>query len=273
MTEDARADASWLALREPADGRARSRRLVERLRAHLPREGLRVHDLGCGTGSMARWLAPRLDAPQHWVLCDRDVELLPEAEAGMPARARDGSSITCETRLGDITRLSDGPTGAGLIVASALLDMMTAPELERLTEVIATAGCPALIALSVTGRVELSPTGPLDREVEAAFNDHQRRPLRGQPLLGPDAVDAAARALRGRGLEVILETTPWHLGPEDSDLAAAWFRGWFGAAVEQRPSLAERARDYAERRRAEVADGGLRVTVHHEDLLALPRRG
>ena len=53
--------AEWLALREPADAAARAEDLVARVRRHLdgtPR--LTVHDLGTGTGSMGRWLAPLL---------------------------------------------------------------------------------------------------------------------------------------------------------------------------------------------------------------------
>ena len=54
----ARAGSGWLALREPADAAARAPQLVEELRSYLPEDrGLTVHDLGCGTGSMARWLA------------------------------------------------------------------------------------------------------------------------------------------------------------------------------------------------------------------------
>ena len=67
----------WLALREPADAAARVPALVDRLRPHLPDGPLTVRDLGCGTGSMGRWLAPLLAGPhQHWVLHDRDATLL-----------------------------------------------------------------------------------------------------------------------------------------------------------------------------------------------------
>ncbi len=50
-------DAAWLALREPFDAAARSRALAEALIAHLPARP-RLLDLGCGTGSLFRWLAP-----------------------------------------------------------------------------------------------------------------------------------------------------------------------------------------------------------------------
>ena len=57
-----------------------------------------IHDLGCGTGSMGRWLAPRLPGPQHWVLHDRDADLLAVAADEPPGVAADGAAVTVETR-------------------------------------------------------------------------------------------------------------------------------------------------------------------------------
>jgi hypothetical protein len=45
-------------------------------------------------------------------------------------------------------------------------------------------------------------------------------------------------------------------------------RGWVGAAIEQRPELADGAADYSQRRLADAAQGRLGVVVHHSDLLA-----
>ena len=74
---DVRVTPHWLDLREPADASARSLVLVDLLRRKLPRDArLAIHDLGCGTGSMLRWLAPQLDSAQHWVMYDRDDDLL-----------------------------------------------------------------------------------------------------------------------------------------------------------------------------------------------------
>ena len=65
--------AGWLALREPADAAARATDLVDQMRQRLRPSGRYViHDLGCGTGAMGRWLAPLLPGPQHWVVHDRD---------------------------------------------------------------------------------------------------------------------------------------------------------------------------------------------------------
>ncbi|WP_405920495.1 trans-aconitate methyltransferase [Streptomyces longwoodensis] len=263
----------WLQLREGADASARAVDLLDPLRirlANLPGRsgGAVVHDLGCGTGSMGRWLAPRLDGAQHWVLHDRDPYLLHFAAVASPRAAADGSRVTVETRRGDVARLTpDALAGASLVTASALLDVLTREEVGTLAAACAGAGCPALLTLSVAGRVELTPADPLDEEIAAAFNAHQRR----DGLLGPDAVTVAAEAFADRGATVKIQPSPWRLGPAEAALTAQWLRGWVGAAVEQRPELAARAERYLAARLAACAAGDLQVTVHHSDLLALPR--
>lgn len=250
--------ADWLGLREPADADARSEELVRRLDLRPP---LVIHDLGSGTGSMVRWLAPRLPGPQHWVLHDRDAALLARAAATMPP------GITVETRPGDLTDLRDADlAGASLITASALLDMLTADEVARV--VAACAGRPTLLTLSVIGSVALTPADPLDAAVAAAFDDHQRRTDGGGRLLGPDAADAAVAGFRQRGIEVEVRDTPWRLGPDRAELAAEWFQGWLAAAREQRPELVAATGSYQARRVAEARAGRLGVTVGHRDLLA-----
>ncbi len=263
----------WLRLREPADAAARAHDLLDPLRirlANLPSraDGLVVHDVGCGTGSMGRWLAPLLDGAQHWVLHDRDPYLLHFAAVAAPRSAADGSRVTVETRRGDLARLTpDALAGAGLVTASALLDVLTAEEVGALAAACATAGCPALLTLSVAGRVELTPAHPLDAEITEAFNEHQRR----TGMLGPDAVTTAAEAFAAHGATVRAHPSPWRLGPGDAALADQWLRGWVGAAVEQRPELRDPAGRYLEERLAACAAGELSVVVHHTDLLALCR--
>lgn len=263
----------WLRLREPADAAARSAESLDPLRirlANLPSRhgGLIVHDLGCGTGSMGRWLAPLLDGAQHWILHDRDPYLLHFAAVASPRAAADGSRVTVETRRGDVARLTpDALIGASLVTASALLDVLTREEVDTLAAACAGAGCPALLTLSVVGRVEITPADPLDAEITAAFNDHQRR----SGLLGPDAVGAACEAFAAHGATVHTYPSPWRLGPDHRELTAQWLRGWVGAAVEQRPELRPRADRYLAERLESCAAGELRVVVHHSDLLALSR--
>jgi hypothetical protein len=252
MTAQAvRVSPEWLRLREPADAAARSAELAERLGRQLHAAGrLVIHDLGGGSGAMGRWLAPRLARPQHWVVHDRDPDLL-ELAVGDPP---DG--VTIEARRSDIAQLTpEDLAGASLVVASALLDILTAHELAAM--LAACAGRPMLLALTVVGRVELTRPDPLDARVAAAFNAHQRR----GGLLGPDAVATAIDELRGA--EVLVRPSPWRLDASHADLMAEWFDGWVAAACEQEPALAADAGAYRERRL-------VAVTVDHADLLVLP---
>ncbi|HEX2774722.1 MAG TPA: class I SAM-dependent methyltransferase [Micromonosporaceae bacterium] len=270
ITDVPRVSAAWLRLREPADAGARARELVEPVHRHLA--GARrtvIHDLGTGIGSMGRWLAPQLPGAQHWIMYDRDPDLLERVCAEMVDASPHGEPVTMETRRCDITRLTAADLdGASLVTASALLDMLTADEVERVVAACAGAGCPALLMLSVTGRVELTPPDPLDVEIAEAFANHQRRTVGGRTLLGPDAVDATVAAFTRRGVAVRVRSSPWRLGAEHGDLASEWLTGWLAAACEQRPELAGPAAGYARRRLAEAAAGRLGVMVQHQDLLA-----
>jgi hypothetical protein len=263
-----RVSPGWLVLREPADAAARCTELAEHLRRALPVAGpLVVHDLGGGSGAMGRWLAPRLPGPQHWVVHDRDANLLEHVVADPPP----GAAVTVEARLTDITAL--GPAdlaGASLVVASALLDLLTADELAGMLATVTEIGCPALLALTVVGRVALTPSEPLDARIAAAFDAHQRRTTATGRLLGPDAVDAAVAGLCGTGAEVLVRPSPWRLDAADADLTAEWLDGWVAAACEQEPALADEGAGYRDRRLAQAAAGVLEVTVDHADILVLP---
>jgi len=294
-----RVSASWLRLREAADAAARAEDLLEPVREVLaagperPADGLVIRDLGCGTGAMGRWLAGRLPGPQHWVLYDLDPDLLRHAAAGMagaaaggtpvtaaggtagtaadgrPVTAADGTPVTVATRRQDVTRLTAGDlAGTTLVTASALLDLFTGEEVAALAAACVRANCPALLTLSVVGRVTLTPADPLDEEINAAFNAHQRRHAAGRKLLGPDAVDAAATEFDRLGARVRVRPSPWRLDGRDGPLQREWLRAWVGAACKQRPDLATAAAAYLDRRLTAATAGELRVVVGHSDLLA-----
>jgi hypothetical protein len=277
----------WLALREPADAAARSAELVDLVSPHLVDAPVVVRDLGCGSGSMGRWLAPRLPGPQVWVLHDRDADLLARAAAGLPRAAADGSTVAACTRTGDVADLRAADLGGtSLVTASALLDLLTADEVEALAAACVAASCPALLTLTVTGGAQLAPSDPLDVEFAAAFDDHQRRvdeggslapgggdslaPAGGRRLLGPDAAAVAVAAFERLGAAVLTRSSPWRLGPGEAELAEEWLRGWIAAACDQRPTLAEHAAGYLRRRLEALAAGELAVTVGHLDVLAIP---
>ncbi|MBW6434777.1 class I SAM-dependent methyltransferase [Actinoplanes hulinensis] len=246
--------AAWLALREPADAAARAAELI----GELPGPVRTVRDLGCGTGSLGRWLSPRLPLPQHWIMTDRDPALLLRAAGDMP------EGVTVSTQRRDVTELTAADlAGTDLVTCSALLDLLTAAEVERLAAVCAEARVAALFTLSVTGEVRLAPDDPLDAEIEAAFNEHQRRAEGGRRLLGPDAPEVAVAAFEKAGARVIVRPSPWRLGPALPALTAEWLRGWVAAALEERPDLA--VGDYVERRLASLPH----ASVGHQDVLAI----
>ena len=148
--------------------------------------------------------------------------------------------------------------------------MLTEADLTALVGACAGAECPILLALSVVGRVALSPAEPLDTRVATAFNAHQRRLTERGRLLGPDAVTHAVRRFGASGAEVLMRPSPWRLGSRQAELMREWFTGWVRAAREREPELAAEAAPYASRRLAQLAAGELAVTVDHADLLILP---
>ena len=219
-----------------------------------------IHDLGGGDGSMGRWLAPRLRGPQHWVVHDRDADLLERAAATPPAR------VTVETRQSDVTRLEPHDlAGASLIVASALLDILSAGELDRMLGACTAAGCPMLLALTVVGRVALRPSEPLDAR--------GRRRLQRPPAPRCSARTPPGRRRRrsgGRAPRCSSRPSPWRLDAADAELTAEWLEGWIAAACEQAARPGREARAYRDRRLAQAAAGRLAVRVGHVDLLVLP---
>jgi SAM-dependent methyltransferase len=256
--------STWLGLREPADFQARARDLVARLSLDRP---VVIRDLGCGTGSLGRWLAPQLPGPQHWILEDRDPALLEHAAATMVRTGADGSPVTVDTRQGDVTALTAADlAGTSLVTCSALLDLLTADEVDAIAAALAETRTPALFTLSVAGTVTFDPPDERDAAVTAAFNDHQRRTVGGRTLLGPDAPEAAAAIFAKHGATVTTRPSPWRLGPERSALAAEWLRGWTAAAVEQRPDLPIDA--YLADRLGTVENGRSTIVVGHQDLFA-----
>ena len=133
--------SDWLELRETEDTRARSRTLAVAAAAMLPTRPIVVHDLGSGTGSMMRWLAPLLPGPQEWVLHDWNASLVERAVDGVRPCDRGNQPIAVRSRVGELAALSAADLeGASLVTASALLDVVTARELQAIVEACAEVG-------------------------------------------------------------------------------------------------------------------------------------
>jgi hypothetical protein len=260
----------WLLLRAKVDDRSRSAQLAREAAALLPPGRQVIHDLGSGSGAMMRWLAPLLPGPQRWVLHDADAAILEHRD---PEPVIDASGLPVISRT-SVEPLADLDTSAiadaTLVVASALLDVITFAEARAIVDACIDLRVPVLFSLTVAGRVEFDPADEVDGLFASAFDAHQRREADGRRLLGPDAAGVVAGLLMDEGWRVRRASTPWDLTPDDGDLIAEWLDGWLDAAVEQQPDLGGPADKYRARRQAQVAAGDLRVTVHHEDVLAWP---
>jgi hypothetical protein len=262
----------WLALREPEDAGARSLDLAVAAAAMLPDGPIVVHDLGSGTGSMMRWLAPHLPGPQTWILHDWNAGLIERAIDGPRPRDRDNAAISVISQPGNLADLRAADlAGASLVTASALLDVLTSRETRAIVDACVGARCPALFTLSVTGEVRLSPRDELDAGFEHAFNAHQLREAGGRQQLGRYGAPIARGLFTQAGWNVRPSTTMWRLDHRRPRLLSEWFSGWVDAAVEQDSELRSAAARYRQLRTSQIERGELTAHVRHVDLLAWPR--
>jgi hypothetical protein len=283
--------ADWLALREPADHAARATTLAERAvealqtqRVDAPMSAVRVIDLGSGSGSNLRYLAPRLPVPQHWHLLDHDAALLAAAVERAPAgvgvqAGTRAPNIAVDTHRVDLRVLPPevfGGRGGGarlaptLVTGSALLDLVSAAWLEGLADRLQAMGAVALFVLSYDGRLVCEPSDPLDAEVRDLVNRHQRTDKGFGPATGPDATSSLAPLFATRGYTVHVAASDWDLGAESEELQRQLVAGWAGAAAQLAPERADAIAAWRTRRSEGIAAGRSRIRVGHQDLLAYP---
>lgn len=256
----------WLAARESADHAARSEVLLDRLRGWFGQRALlRIVDLGAGTGSNARYLAPRLALPQHWTLVDHDPDLL--GRVSIPTGL---ASVTTSTVCADLKRWQLADETPDLVTASALLDLVSGSWLDRVVADCARHRAAALMALTYDGGVTWSVPDPEDGQVRDAVNAHQVRKTALGSALGPQATEAAATRFQAAGYRVWIEPSPWQLHAEDLFLAEPLVAGWVAAAAEQLPAAETDIRAWGQRRLDDLRNGRTCLTVFHLDLLALP---
>jgi hypothetical protein len=256
----------WLALREPYDQAARNPAVLDAVRrafAGVP--AVRVADLGCGTGSTMRAVAPLLPARQDWRLVDNDAALLEAAHDAAPAMC----AVT--TAQVDLAADLGGALGddTDLVTMSALLDLVSVQWLERLVTLLAISGRPLYAALSYDGRVDLMPACRHDDTVIAAVNRHQLTDKGFGPALGPQAAATAPDRLRRQGFAIREGRSDWSFGPSDRDIQLEMLAGWAGAAAEMGvgPALLD---GWLAERRAHVEAERSQMRVGHLDFFAAP---
>lgn len=284
---DALFSDQWLTLREPADHLARDAQLTHAAdrwlarRAHSlrPFETRRaIVDLGCGSGSNLRYLAPRLQGAQRWRLVDHDAELLASARLRCESlTSLDNQPIHLESINASLTDAwEDALRGAELVTASALFDLLTLADVDALAQACLRNDCAVLFALSVDGRIRFHDTSGRalisddDRFAFSALEAHQRRDKGGGPALGTQAPRYLRERFHKLGYHIREAETPWRLGPESLALTQALLAGWRSALHEQLPAQIARIDHWHGERLDGLMSGQLTLSVGHRDLLATP---
>lgn len=277
--------AQWLALREPADHRARDVYLqsivihdLERL-ARMRAGPLKLIDLGSGSGSNLRALAPHLPDSQHWTLVDYDLALLEAARTACIQWADQvlANDITlkivkntkhltiafrCEDLASNIETVLAEPSD--LITAAAFFDLVATDWLERFCGVLST---PLYTVLTYNGVETWTPELPTDAAMLKAFHAHQQTDKGFGAAAGPTASGVMETLLRARGFAVSSASSPWKLDASDRLLIEQLATGSAGAVRETGLVSADGVNAW-QLSRAQAAT----CEIGHTDLYARPRQ-
>jgi hypothetical protein len=290
--------AAWLALREPVDHRSRNTMLQNQVvnflnqRAPVVPGLLQITDLGSGTGSNLRALAPHFGAMQCWTLVDYDADLLGAARTTLLSWADDvldsntpnligevgsfsGSleplvvtknmktiaiRFRCADLLADYRSILNEP--ADLITAAAFFDLVAEP---WLADFCAALSKPLYTVLTYDGKETWSPPNALDADVLRAFHAHQSTDKGFGAALGPIAVERLQSLLQNRGCVTACAPSPWRMDYHDRTLIEQLAMGTAGA-VREMGLLENSGIDQWEQARRQASH----CEIGHIDLFAYP---
>jgi SAM-dependent methyltransferase len=283
---------SWLSLREGADHRSRNSVLQGQVLKYLEQIGnlkdapLRIIDLGSGTGSNLRALAPLICHDQKWTLIDYDQLLLQAAREKLCAWADDtanwktNNQSNNDSKIPPVTLVKNNyviavhflqkdlandlqsvlSEPADLITAAAFFDLVALDWLEQFCKVLKTS---LYTVLTYNGKEAWQPSDPRDTEILEAFHHHQARDKGFGPAAGPLALNNLELLLKRRGFEVFTGSSPWMLGLNDSALIKELSAGTSNAAAETNFVTHEIAKQWGEQRAKSS-----RCEIGHDDLFA-----
>jgi len=277
--------AHWLSLREPVDHASRNPEveramldcLKQRHGALLP--NLRVIDLGCGSGSNFRALAPLFGTEQHWTLVDYDPELLLAAqqairewaevvefdEPGQLVIRRATQTMTIRFLQADLNQeieaiLRQEPHD--LVTAAALFDLISPTWIARFCGLLST---PFYTVLTYDGRSQWQPQTADDVTVVDGFHQHQQTDKGFGVAAGPDAPQVLAECLQARQWQVVRGDSPWQLDSKHRLLLDLFHEG-MAQAVRQMGIMDQAQLSNWLASRQDVTQ----CLVGHEDTFAMP---
>jgi hypothetical protein len=287
--------SEWLALREPVDHRSRNSRLLASVTAYLKhiessRPGaIHIVDLGCGSGSNLRALAPVFNDVQTWTLVDSDPKLLDAAHTSLLKWCDDSTFIQDDVHASghrsfvknliliknkkrinvnfhcaDLSKEVHLPimASADLVTAAAFFDLTSEDWLQKFCASL----CEPLYAtLSYNGSESWQPEGPSDQSVLQAFHLHQTTDKGFGAAAGPNAANLLIKFLAERSYRVLTADSPWVMDELDRPLIEQLALGTAAAVKETALLPIETVDQWIQSKRQAV-----RCVVGHTDVFACP---
>ena len=240
--------AEWLALREPVDHRSRNLALQTQVIQFLGQikaidpDSIHITDLGSGTGSNLRALAPHFGLKQSWTLVDYDADLLRSARASLIAWAdsvvsanegkstltpsgliqpltitKNSNTIAIEFQYANLVHdyhaILDKP--ADLITAAAFFDLVAEPWLAQFCAALTQ---PLYTVLTYDGIEKWSPSEAIDADVLRAFHAHQSTDKGFGIAVGPSGGERLQSLLQTQGFTTVCAPSPWVMDHHDHAL-------------------------------------------------------
>lgn len=281
----------WLSLREAADHRSRNPFLQNQVLQYLEEIGslkndpIDIIDLGSGTGSNLRALAPLIQHSQTWTLVDYDPLLLIAAREKLCAWADSyidgGNHHSIDDVMRPVTLVKNHleinvtflqkdlssdlslilSKSSDLITAAAFFDLVAPDWIEQFCKTLKT---PLYTVLTYNGQETWLPLDALDSKVLEAFHHHQESDKGFGSAAGPLALKILEQHLKKSGFQVETGSSPWVLGPNDSLLIQELAAGTAKAVAETAIVTHAMAQQWGKSRAQ-----SLRCEIGHDDLFAI----
>lgn len=267
----------WLALRHPADLRARHIPVINDF-IHWIRAKERVDtplilaDIGAGTGATVAAFETQTQVESQWHLFDVDANLLKVAKERFgPEQILE----TCTLDFGSsvmpvLDHLSKAERPIGGLTCSALLDLVSEDWIDDLVDRLAEKGLPFYGALSFDGRMSITPTNGGTGKIFVAVREHQGGDKGFGPALGPKAGAHAIERFKAKGFLVKEGPSDWVIHSDEREFALELIKGWHHAACEILTSEKAELDEWLQYTEATLSGDHWQIMVGHVDFCALP---
>lgn len=233
MNTFVRAESDWLQERYQMDAGSRNPDLLRTFLESFDagRSVQRILDVGSGFGANFLFLAPRIPGRQHWLLLDRDNELIDKVNWMIQDRAqdldRDGTRIlkealasgriTVDSYCGDFTDAASPifEKSWDAVVANAVFDLNSQEQFRAFLRAALAAKRDHDLRLYFTLHLErgggFDPRSPENDRYMDLFHQHMARAQDFGRAMGADCAKDMKEIMLQEGLRPILGASPWFI--------------------------------------------------------------